>query len=479
MSIQQKANMSTVVLTKPYVPQNQRTLVTFPVGALYLASYIVKHASEVEVLISDPEISSKSFDGFVQDIVDKKPDIIGITVFSHEIIACKKLIASLGAKLPDTQIVLGGSHVNGVREKCMTQFTDIDYAIYGEGEKGFYELCRQLKTGQIDDIKKIPGLIYRTGNAIRINANQYSDDINEFDPLEYSLIEVEKYFKLGSPMGLFRVGDKVAQIITTRGCPYKCTFCASPVNMGHRIRQRTIPYIIKELLELVKYGADEIHIMDDNFTFKREFVITLCQAIVENDKLRKLHFCMPNGVRLDKLDPEMLKEMKKAGFYHMGVGIEVGSDEAMKIVRKNIKWGMIKDTVKMIKKAGLTVTGFFIIGFPHDKLESIRDTEKAPDNLGLDMASFGNFTPLPGTQSFNELVEKKEILPDFIPSFASGKVTYAPRGISCDELAIIQRNIVFRYWLKPKRLLLIFKRMKLRDISYAIRRLAILVFRFR
>ncbi len=209
--------------------------------------------------------------------------------------------------------------------------------------------------------------------------------------------------------------------------------------------------------------------MDDNFTFNRDHVIKLCKEIV--DQKIKIHISMPNGVRLDRLDIEMVDWMKTAGWYHIGFGVEVGSDQALKIIKKGINMALIKEKVLMVKKAGLTTTGFFILGFPHDTLKSLNETINIPDKLGLNMASYGNFTPLPGTELFNDLVAKGEISPDYLPSFASGKVTYAPKGISFEQLRKLQNAAVLRYYMHPKRIRLILSRLKFRDIIFVFRRL--------
>lgn len=458
-----------VVLTKPYLPVHQRTIVTFPIGLLYLASYL-KAEPDVAVRICDPDIFEKDRDAFLDTIVSEAPDIIGISVFSHVLEPAIKMIDDLRKLLPGATIIIGGSHVNAVREKVFKQLDNIDYAFYGEGEKGLRAFCRaKLTSPDSIDYSAIPGLLYRTGDSIASVPNTFSDNVDEFDPVDFSLIDVPYYMRNGSPMGLFHRGKNVAQLITTRGCPFSCTFCASPLNMGKKVRKRSTEFILKEIETLVGLGADEIHIMDDNFTFDRNHVIKLCEGIVERNL--QVDYCMPNGVRLDKLDAEMLAAMKRAGWYHLGFGVEVGSDEALKLIRKGITMDKIKEKVALVKNAGLDTTGFFILGLPHDTLKTMTALAKVPDQLGIDLASFGNFTPLPGTQIFNELVQRGEISDDYQPSFASGRVTYAPPGVTFEQLAKIQRNIILGYWLHPRRVSFILKRLAFRDIPYLMRRL--------
>ena len=471
-----------IILIKPYLPASQRTIATLPSGLLYLASYLKKQMPEIAVKVMDPDIfqesgSKDSINSFIEDVVSEKPDIVGITVFSHVLPAVNQTAALLKEALPQLCLIIGGYHVNAVGERSLDQIPLADYAIYGEGEKSLVYFCRQFsQAGKVIDPESIAGLIYRSADGFVSVPNTYMGDLDEFDPLDFSLINLQDYFAFGSPMGVFRRGNHVAQMITTRGCPFLCTFCAASLNMGKKVRRRSVKNIIQEIETLLLLGADEIHIMDDNFTLHREHVINLCQEIVNRGI--KTQFCMPNGVRLDLLDEEMLVWMKRAGWYHLGFGVEVGSDEALKNIKKNLSMAKISEKIRLIKKVGgMTVTGFFILGLPHDTRESMKETAATPDRLGLDMASFGNFTPLPGTENYRELEARGEISADYLPSFANGIVTYAPKGISFAELARIQRSVVLQYWLHPKRIVLVLTRLKPRDLIYALRRMYHIVFR--
>ena len=169
--------------------------------------------------------------------------------------------------------------------------------------------------------------------------------------------------------------------------------------------------------------------------------------------------------------------MKKAGFYHLGFGVEAGSDESLKKIKKSLTMSEIKDKVTMVKKHGIGTTGFFIIGFPFETEADIIRTGKTPDILGLDLASFGNFTPLPGTEIYHQLVESGEIPDNYLPAFASGKATYAPEGLTIEKLEKLHKKIIFNYYLSPQRIAFIIKRLHFSDFKYVIRRLYQIIFR--
>ena len=165
------------------------------------------------------------------------------------------------------------------------------------------------------------------------------------------------------------------------------------------------------------------------------------------------------------------------GFYSLGFGIETASADTLKYISKGITRELIKEKVALAKKAGFQTVGFFILGFPNETVQDNYNTGRFPDEIGLDFASFGNFTPLPGTSLYNELVKKKEIKDDFLPSFSSGEITYSPKGITPKELKQIQERVILFYYLNPRRLYKIISLLKLKDVKYAFRRLFLILFR--
>jgi len=236
-----------VLLTKPWLPIRQRTIVSLPFASLYLASYLKKNQPDVEIEIYDPDIDILNDENeFCESIVKMRPDVIGVTVFSHTVLATQRIFSKLKGALPHTIFIAGGSHINGVRENAFSQLPCFDYFIHGEGEIGFNELCLQLKRNSYN-FETINGLIYKKNGEIIVNKSEFCPNLDLFDPIDYSLIEPRRYLK-GSPMGLFHKGYDVLHIITTRGCPFLCTYCASPVNMGRKVRHRSTANILNEII---------------------------------------------------------------------------------------------------------------------------------------------------------------------------------------------------------------------------------------
>ncbi len=469
-----------VVLAKPPMPQESVMILTLPIGLGYIGSYIKKHIPDAEVVVIDSDVLGyHSVDKFVRRIKEEKPDVLGITVFSHAVLVTREVLNRIKSELGKSVcLVVGGPHVNAIREKIFRDLPSADFGIISDGELGLTALVESLQSGRLkEDINRIAGLIYRDNGITCVNANKFNPDIDEYDFIDYkNIINVDGYLRGGSPMGLFHRRSPVGTIITTRGCPFLCRFCASGLNTGKKIRSRSPAHVVAEIKDLVvNYGAREIHIMDDNFTFSKKHVRDICQGIA-NESL-DISIAMPNGIRLDTVDEEMLSVMKKVGFYSLGFGIETASADTLKYISKGITIELIKEKVALAKRAGFQTVGFFILGFPNESVKDNYNTGRFPDKIGLDFASFGNFTPLPGTSLYDELVQKAEIRDDFLPSFSSGEITYSPNGMTLKELKKIQVRVIFFYYLNPQRIYKIIGLLKLKDIKYVFRRLFLILFR--
>ncbi len=469
-----------IILAKPPIPKESVMLLTVPMGLGYLGSYLKRRIPDSEVLLIDSDVEGyHNIDSFVLRIKKEKPDILGITVFSHTVLFTRRLLKQLRSQFNrDIVLVVGGPHINAVREMVFRDLPLVDFAITSDGEQGLVEFVRWLDEGRPNDkLAGIPGLIYRENGFIRFNQNTFNSNIDEYDFIDYqNIIELKKYFRQGSPMGLFHSRSPVVAIITTRGCPFPCRFCGSALNTGKRVRSRNAAHVVEEMKVLSRnFGVREIHIMDDNFTFNKEHVLGICQRIIKENL--DISIAMPNGIRLDTVDEEMLLSMKKAGFYSLGFGIETASDTTLKYISKGITTDFIKDKIKLCKRMGFQTVGFFILGFPNETIQDNYNTGRFPDNIGLDFASFGNFTPLPGTALYDELVKKGEIKDDYLPSFSSGEITYSPKGITPKQLKQIQTRIIFFYYLNPKRIFKIVRLLKFRDIQFIFRRIFLILFR--
>ena len=207
------------------------------------------------------------------------------------------------------------------------------------------------------------------------------------------------------PHGMIYKALPLAPIITTRGCPYSCIYCSAPITAGKRMRYRDTVKVVDGIEMLIKkYGVKEVRIEDDNFTLKRVHTVAICEEIIK--RKIKIHWGHPNGVRIDKLDPDLLKLMKKAGCYQMSLGIESANQRILDLIKKRLNKDLVRKTVEEVHKAGIQAVGFFMIGFPTETKKEMKETINFACSLKLDRANFTKATPLPGTALYDMWLEK-------------------------------------------------------------------------
>jgi radical SAM superfamily enzyme YgiQ (UPF0313 family) len=195
-----------------------------------------------------------------------------------------------------------------------------------------------------------------------------------------------------------------APIITSRGCPFKCKYCAASLS-GGTIRFRSPESVVDEMAYLVKeHGVREIHLLDDNFTLHRNHALAVCDGILRRGL--KLALALPNGVRIDTLDVELIGILQRAGCYSLTLGIDSGSQRILDAMNRQISLEEMETRIRMIKAtSSIRITGNFILGFPTETADDIQKTIAFARRVPLDRAYFAFFLPLPGSELFNTLRE--------------------------------------------------------------------------
>ncbi|MCM8761527.1 MAG: radical SAM protein, partial [Candidatus Omnitrophica bacterium] len=240
----------------------------------------------------------------------------------------------------------------------------------------------------------------------------------------------------------------IAPIMVTRGCPYPCTFCAGSLVSGKKIRRRSVENVLSELQMLKNdFGIKEFHIVDDNFTMDAAYVKEFLR------KLKSLSLGMswavPNGVRMDTLDDEMLKLMKDTGLYMISLGIESGSDKVLSSMKKGITTARISEYVNRIAKAGIDMAGFFILGFPGETEETMRQTIDFSLKLPLKRANYFTYLPFPGTESYEALRAGGELDDVDWERFYFTNAAYVPKALTRKRLKNIHRLAFAAFYLRP------------------------------
>lgn len=390
-------------------------------GLAYLASFL--RSKNVEVKIIDiaaeganfvSKIGKKTKYGLPEEqiigrIKDYDPQIIGITcqstLHANEAYETARL-AKIAKK--ESWLVMGGAHPSAVPEEVLND-QNIDLVVRGEGEITFWEIIKTFPDR--DNFQKIQGISFRQREKV-VN-NPPRPLVRNLDILPFparDLLPMEKYLYLARKGINYNMNDRVVTMITSRGCPGNCIYCAVRTVWGRSWRGRSPEDVVDEIEQIIKdFKIKEVHFLDDSIAVDRKRLKKICDEIIK----RKLDikWTTPNGIAVWMLDENLLVKMKKAGCYRLTFGLESGSKEILhKFIRKNYNYREAREIIKFASKIGLWTVGTFIIGFPYETREQIKDTIDFATSTDLDFAVFYIANPFPGTPMY-EIYKKENLLP--------------------------------------------------------------------
>lgn len=371
---------------------------------------------------------------FVQSLREARPDIIGISVWSQNWRWVQTTVAAIRKTLFGVPIVLGGPHISATED-----YGPADYALAGECEQTFPVLLHALGSGAGQfEIDAIPGLHY--GGQVTQTPKRPVADLDALGLPNYDAMLLPKYQKAGYR---YRDGTRLqAPIVATRGCPYECSFCEAPIISGKMIRKHSIAYLHELLLHLKqKYNVSHINIVDDNFTFYKDYAKQFCEMVLSNrEALGDMTFATPNGIRVERSDAEMFRMMKAAGWSRVIFAPESGSQRMVDIMAKHLDLGVVPGRVAMAHEAGLDVEAFFIINYPGETDDNVAQTEKFIVETQFDAVSLHIFKPLPQTPIWRELVDEKKLSPEYVIG-RYDEIDWLANGKTREEVADVFKRL--------------------------------------
>jgi len=403
-------------------PKGFDTSTVVPLSLGYL-----KSNSDADIDILDNSLLGLTSDSeeFHNKLSELKPDVVGVTCWSPTFIESINILKKVKKFNKNIITIIGGVHITTYPRSIMDK-RFIDFGFMGESEKSFRLFLKEIDKVN-PDFSNIPGLIYKKEGSIILNNMHKEENLDKIKFPDYDSIRLEDYIQRGYKL---RANDIMnAPIWTTRGCPYNCGFCSAGILNGKIIRKHSVKYILKWVEYLYKRGIRHINIIDDNFTFDVKYAKSVCRGIIKLN-YKDLYFGTPNGIRIQQSDIELFRLMKKAGWTDLIIAPESGSVKVLKRMRKNLDPSIIPDKVNEIRKAGLRVSGFFIIGYPDETIEDVKETVNLIRKCKFDFFFLNNFQPLPGTPIYDELVESGEIREGLLPeNYSSGKRAYVPKDL--------------------------------------------------
>ena len=407
-----------------------------------------------------------------RDYLDKeKPDIVGVQVYTCDFNSAKRCIDIAKQLNRSTVTIIGGPHPSGDPVETMEAFKNADFAFSGEAEIGLPKLLEYIESKNERKLESIEGLIYRHEGQIIVNKQGHLSNLDDIPFPSWDLIDPRTYPI--APHGSFSKSLPIAPIVTTRGCPFNCTYCAVKVTAGRNFRMRSVDNVIEEIKYLQKnFGIKEINIEDDNFTLVRSRVIEFCERLKKENI--SIDWACTNGVRLDTLDKELLSNMESAGCYSFAVGIESGSPAIVSDMKREETVDTMIEKVRFVASVtNIRMTGYFMMGYPSETRSDMEKTMRLSLELPLHRAQFSNFLPLPGTEIYDRLIEDGEITPksskwDF---YQDNRIVYTPRGISKKQLRKIMKRAFAKFYFRLPVILRLLKEIhSLSQLRTVIRR---------
>ena len=420
-----------------------------PLGIGYVAAVLKKAGFKVRIVDS---VALRLDKEKIAEIPRKdEPDIIAFTATIMSIYSAIETAKYLRKVFPKAKLVLGGPQITSIPEQTMKPKV-FDFGILGEGEYTMLELVEMVEAGK-KNWSKIKSLVFWRGKKLVINPRR--EMIENLDILPYPARELfpnQKYYH-PMPGGYKRL--PFGHMVTSRGCPYRCSFCDRSV-FGNKFRARSPEKVIEEIEFLIKnYKVKEIKFYDDLFTKDKERVHKICDLILK----KKINISWSCSARVDSVDLNLLKHMKKAGCWQIDYGIESGNQEVLNKMKKGITLKQSIQAVKWAKQVGMKARAFIIIGMPGETRKSINDTIKFVKKLKLDVVAFYAVMIYPGNELYDIVKREGKLVHEDYSQYTSlidvkdTKLHYVPEGLTEEYIKNSIKRAHKEFYLRPRYIL--------------------------
>ncbi|MFP3228985.1 MAG: radical SAM protein [Nitrososphaeria archaeon] len=358
-----------------------------PLGLAYIGA--VLEGAGHQVMILDAPTQGMGVDEAAREVLSWRPDVVGISAVTPTAKGGYRLACAIKSRAPDLPIVMGGQHVSFMFQEALSTGC-VDYVAIGEGERTMAELVEAISGAR--DAESVDGLALPGPRLTR--PRRPIENLDELPEPARHLLPMDEYTVFDKPV-------RIIHVIASRGCPYGCIYCSTSYYWGRRYRIRSARLVADEIERATqKYGTNIVVFADDELTLSHKWVY---EFLDELDR-RKLDISWTCGTRVSSVNRDLLERMRAKGCNIIYYGVESYNDEDLLRIRKKITTGQVQDAVRATKEAGMEVAGSFVLGFPWQRVEDVRNTVKFAERLNLDYAQFTVATPYPGTPLYEEAV---------------------------------------------------------------------------
>jgi len=376
-----------------------RTPSLIPLGLGYVASVLRQEGHNVSLM--DFNVSKKPYEAIERELETVDCDAIGIGGLTTTYDFVKKF-SNIAKKVKPNVMMIAGNMVSTSSPELLLRHSQIDICVIDEGEETIRELMQRIK--DFPEIDSVKGIVFKKGNRIVSTApRERIKDLDRIPFPAWDLFQMETY--INNPIHT-EYGRRSMNISTVRGCPFQCIYCSRP--FGPRVYKRSPASIVAEIKELKRcYNIEFIGFTDDLFTIDRSWVEEFCDALIKE----KLKIGWGASARVNLVDLNLLKKMKKAGCEALSYGFESGSQRMLDSIKKGVRVEQAEKAVEFTRKAGIGIEGSFMIGMIGETEESVNETVEFIKRTGLTLHRFFYTTPYPNTPLY-EMAKEMRKIPD-------------------------------------------------------------------
>ncbi|MDH5678144.1 MAG: B12-binding domain-containing radical SAM protein [Nitrospinota bacterium] len=379
-------------------------------GVLYMAACLKREGIPVRTL---PAFVLKlNIADIVRQVEEERPSIFGVTVTTENRLEAFDLARAVKRAVPETHVVLGGPHCMATGLDTLTHVPEVDVVVSGEGEETIVELFRAVEAGGgSGELSKVRGIWYREGGKVVSTGPRVKiPDLNTLPMPARELEDMALYnFHVDVPG---RGKLPAANLMTSRGCPFDCNFCATPVNWGRKVRGVTAEKVLDEIEHVMdRYGVQAIWFYDDTLNYNPKRLEKICDMMIER-KLGLSWFC---EIRVDAIDRRLFDKMAEAGLFHVGFGVESANERVCReIIHKKATLTQALDVIDWCNDTGVIANPFFIFSHPTETWEEALETIRFAESLkGRAMCSMAILHVYPATELWDRALGEGKIPADF------------------------------------------------------------------
>ena len=368
-----------------------------PIGIAYLVAYLRRHGLNPRFSFCDTSIHHERRDAILRKAIDRcSPDLIGISVYTPLMAECRDIITYIRSQT-GAPVVVGGPHISATGDEFLRE-SGAAFGVLMDGEKPLLHLVRALFYGDgTDALSHISGLAFSDAQGqYRVNPNtELIVDLDEIPFPDWSVFDLSDYPG-------FR---DIYTVLTSRGCPYGCTYCGAPLVTGRRYRMRSPANVVDEIESYYRKGYRRFGVFDDAFNVDLERAKTICRTLIE--RRIDITWDLANGLRADKIDLEFVRLLRESGCNFIGIGGESGNDDILRRIRKGVDTAGIRSAVELASESGIGSAVNFILGHPDETYNTALDTLRFAESLPASYVNIYGLIPLRGTRAYDELKQRE------------------------------------------------------------------------